>query len=79
MQGSVAPFRGDISSLKHPRLHLSCLDPHDSLQKGRDCRDLPVKLMPNTSSILTCCSRTGCVHPSPQDGSLERLCCTTLI
>lgn len=34
------------------------------LIRGKDCRDLPVKLMPNISSILTCCSRRGCVHLS---------------
>lgn len=37
--------------------HPSGLDPHDSLQRGRDCRALPVKLMPSTSNILMGCSR----------------------
>ena len=41
-------------------LCLSHLEAHDSLQRGRDCRDLPVELRPNTISIFRCCCTRGC-------------------
>ena len=41
-------------------LCLSHLEAHDSLRRGRDSRDLPVELMPNTSSILRCCCTRDC-------------------
>lgn len=51
--GVSTPFKEGISRVSSILgLHLSCLDPHDSLQRGRDYRDLPNKLMPNTTSTL---------------------------
>lgn len=55
VSGSIQGGASQVSSTLG--FHPSGLDPHDSLQRGRDCRALPVKLMPSTSNILMGCSR----------------------
>ena len=60
-------------------LCLSHLEAHDSLQRGRSCRGLPVELMPNTSSILRCCCTRDCEllgHALPLFCSVAKSCLT---